>query len=108
MAEGLLNWHALTDASIPQQAFLIALTEQAWSRYHVDGQWRLGDDALLRWGGTELALADTVLPAPPAVLMRVTRNLGLHPPRSVGAERAAWPAVIAEPFRHASYLDLCP
>ena len=106
VADGLMRWYAQRGMLDGQRTFLRTLLTQAWTRFYRDGGWRLGEDALLRWGGTALALGDTALPAPPAVLLRVSRELDVEEARSAAALRTAWPAVIADPFRHASWLAL--
>ena len=106
VADGLTRWYAQRGMLDGQRTFLRTLLTQAWTRFYRDGVWRLGEDALLRWGGTALALGDTALPAPPAVLLRITRELGLEESRSAAALRSARAAVSAEPFRHASWLNL--
>lgn len=106
VAEGLAAWRALTPAEPEARAFLRHVVEQAWARFFSDGQWRLGEDALLRWGGTELALADTALPAPPAVLMAVTRRLDLPALPVRRALDGVLPWVVQRPFGYASYVGL--
>ncbi|HEY9198809.1 MAG TPA: hypothetical protein VIR60_05530, partial [Gammaproteobacteria bacterium] len=112
VAEGLMSAYSVADPpgglSAEQRGFVQALIERAWAIYYSEDGWRSGEDALLRWGGTELALADSAVPAAPAVLLRLSRELGMEPRRGESALRAAWPAVIAAPFRHASYLGLYP
>lgn len=106
MAEGLAAWRVLTPAEPEARAFLRHVVEQAWARFFDDGHWRLGEDALLRWGGTELALADTALPAPPAVLMAVTRGLDLPALPVRRALDGVLPWVERQPFGYASYVGL--
>ncbi len=106
LAEGLAARLALTPAATADRAFLQRLVERAWTRFYIDGQWRLGEDALLRWGGTELMLADTALPAPPAVLMAVTRRLELPGLPVQPALDVVLPWVERQPFGFASYVGL--
>lgn len=106
VTQALLSWSGQRKTLDAERPLLNALLQQAWTRYHDNGHWRLGEDALLRWGGTRLALADTAQPAPPAVLLQVAETLEWQPERTAAAVRAAWPAVDADPFRHASWLRL--
>lgn len=105
-AEGLAAWMALTQAASEERTSLLHLVERAWARFFIDGQWRLGEDALLRWGGTELALTDTALPAPPAVLMAVTRRLDVPEIPVRRALDGVLPWVERQPFGHASFVGL--
>ncbi|WP_297527610.1 thioredoxin domain-containing protein [Thiohalobacter sp.] len=89
-----------------------ALAAEAWRRFYAHGRWRLGNDHGLPWGGGRAAVADDALPAPPAVLLTVTRRLqqqGLDPaPQGAFREAldSAAPLVAAAPFRHASWVAL--
>ncbi|MDX5409276.1 MAG: DUF255 domain-containing protein, partial [Thauera sp.] len=58
---GLQNWQAARDAG--PDAPVTVLLRQAWQRFHADGRWRLGEDALLRWDSGAELLADGPLPA---------------------------------------------
>lgn len=106
VTEGLARWYAVRGSLPEHRPSVQALLREAWGRFYRAGDWRLGEDALLRWGGTRLALADTAQPAPPALLLRLTRELEVESvPHDAALERA-WPAVRAQPFRHASWLPL--
>jgi len=88
------------------------LAAEAWRRFYAYGRWRLGDDNGLPWGGGHAAVADDALPAPPAILLAVTRWLqqqGLDPaPQGAFREAldSAAPIVAAAPFWHASWVGL--
>ena len=83
------------------------LVDRAWARFHDarDG-WRLGEDALLRWGVGGSSVPDGPLPAPPAVLMALSRDLGVASPQLHRALAQAQPAVSRAPFEHASHVAL--
>ncbi|MFP5505515.1 MAG: thioredoxin domain-containing protein, partial [Gammaproteobacteria bacterium] len=101
---GLQDWQAVRGGR--PGATVAALLRQAWQRFHVDGRWRLGEDALLRWdSGVEL-LADGPLPAPPAVLLAASRRAGLGDLPVRPALNGLMPWVARQPFEYASYVAL--
>ncbi len=89
-----------------------ALAAEAWRRFYAYGQWRLGGDTGLPWGGGQAAVADDALPAAPAVLLATSRRLAERgaDPAPPGAWRealeSAAPVVAAAPFWHASWVGL--
>ena len=103
---GLQNWQAARDAGT--DAPVTVLLRQAWQRFHADGRWRLGEDALLRWDSGAELLADGPLPAPPAVLLAASRRAGLRDVPVRGALDALLPWVARQPLDYASYVGVMP
>ena len=105
---GLQRWGSVSGASADQRDRLGQLIEQAWSRFYAAGRWRLGEDALLRWGSGATALEDGPMPAPSAVLMAISREVRSQTERTDEALRDALPWVQSDPFGYASHLILYP
>jgi uncharacterized protein len=103
---GLQDWRAVRGGD--QDGPIAELLRQAWKRFHMDGRWRLGEDALLRWDGGPALLADGPLPAPPAVLLAATRRAGLRDVPLDHALEDILPWVVRQPLDHASYVELFP
>ena len=107
VAAGLRDYGEVFGADADAERRLRDLTEQAWARFYAEeGGWRLGEDALLHWGVAGSAVPDGPLPAPPAVLMAVSQDLGVAVPRLRQALAQALPVVRRAPFVHASYAAL--
>lgn len=111
VAAGLHAYGTVFGADAADGGRIRDLLARAWARFHdEDAGWRLGEDALLRWGTGGRAVPDGPLPAPPAVLMGVLRQLDpAAVPAAAGVERAlaqALPAVRRAPFAHASHVAL--
>lgn len=107
VAAGLRTYADVFGADKDDHRRLRELVDRAWSRFHDDRDgWRLGEDALLRWGVGGAAVSDGPLPAPPALLMALSQELDATAPQLRRALARALPVVARAPFAHASHIAL--
>jgi uncharacterized protein len=103
VAAGLADWAGVVDDP-GALALSQRLVELAWRDFRTDTGWRLEHSPLLPAIPDEAALADTALPSPSAILLRLTL---VHPVAELRAHaRTTLPdtarSVIRDPFSHAS------
>ena len=108
VAEGLWAWSQVAGGGEAERHRRLAarLVESAWQRFHGEDGWRLAESLLIPIETGEPAIADSALPAPPAVVMQVGRAMRLDAKRRRGALLAAAPVVERNPFWYASYVKL--
>jgi len=107
VTKGLLRWRAVS-GNTGDASRLRNLVEQAWQRFFTAGRWRLGEEALLRWGQGDVVIADGAMPSSPALLLGVSRQLEVRAEQTDKVLRAALPLVRKNPFGYASYVALYP
>jgi uncharacterized protein YyaL (SSP411 family) len=107
VARGLKDW-GLAVGSKQDLALVGQLTEIAWERFRADGGWRLTDTALLPGIPPETALADSPLPSPAAVLMRLSLQSDDARLQALSREalRQGAATVAANPFAFADHAAL--
>lgn len=69
------------------RTFVAVLLNLAWQRFHEPGGWRMDDAPLLPGMGVETAMVEGALPAPSALLIRLT--LAFEDPQLVARARGA-------------------
>lgn len=104
VSEGLLAWQQAYAKS--GDRLIQALIDHAWQAFYIDGRWRHGQDRLLNWRVGDLAVGDGPMPAPPAVLMRVSRASGRQQANIDKALQRAQTRVEEQTFWYASYVGL--
>jgi uncharacterized protein YyaL (SSP411 family) len=75
VAAGLWAWQQVSGQP---DRWLPKLIAEAWRRFHVNGGWRLSEDAWLALALTPAALEDGVLPSPPLRLVEVSLQWAHH------------------------------
>jgi hypothetical protein len=99
LAQGLWDWGQV-GGSEAERARALPLVDLAWSRFHGEDGWRLDADSLLPGVPAEVALRDSPLPSPVAVVIALALAGG--DPGQVERARAALarsaPVVAANPF----------
>ena len=66
-------WHYAKVSGDPaDRTFFAALIRSAWQRFHGDGGWQLDDDPLIPVLGAQAAMSEGALPAPSAVIIRLS------------------------------------
>jgi len=74
VAQGLLDYARYSQKASDLDAAAVVI-RQAWKRYFASQGWQLQQDPLLKYGARQRVIADSALPSPSAVLIRVTRQL---------------------------------
>lgn len=67
---------ARTSGEAADRTFATALLSLAWQRFHGTGGWRMDDEPLIPGLGEDSAMRDGALPAPSAVLIRLSLDSG--------------------------------
>ncbi len=109
VAEGLLAWARLTGAA-EDYRLALAVTRAAWKRFYSSRGWRLADQSLMAAEPGQDVLSDGPIPAPSAVLIRVSLELAVHE-RDAALRRQALAALNSghgligqDPVLHASHI----
>jgi uncharacterized protein YyaL (SSP411 family) len=104
VARGLRDWGTVagSDQDLRLSRRLVAL---AWERFYGDGGWRLAEAPLLPLVPPEPAVADSPLPSPAAVLIRLTLEGGDAAVKDLALDALARSAatVAANPFAFADH-----
>ena len=111
VARGLLDW-AETSKQAQDFHLLEQIVTQAWQRYFSSDGWRLSEDILIPYGGSEAILADGAMPSPSAVMIETTFRLLKHKPNpqlqglAAKAIRADSESLSDSPFSYATHLSV--
>jgi uncharacterized protein YyaL (SSP411 family) len=99
LAQGFWDWAQLS-GSEADRVLALRLVGLAWSRFHAEDGWRLDADALLPGIPAEVALRDSPLPSPVAVLIAIALASGDAElaARARSALARSAPVVAANPF----------
>jgi hypothetical protein len=93
---------------VAEDGTVAELLGQAWQRFHVQGRWRLGEDALLLWDSGPNLLADGPCQRRPRCCWpRPDRRDCVNLPLQRALEDIL-PWVAKQPLKHASYIGLFP
>ena len=77
VAEGLLAWAQLTGVD-EDYRLALAVVRAAWKRFYSRQGWRLADRSLMAAEPGQDVMSDGPMPAPSAVLIRVSLTLAAH------------------------------
>ena len=102
IAQGLMSWSEVT-GSQADRALAVRLVKEAWRRFY-DRGWRLTDHPLLPAMPVEVALADSALPSPTALVLGLSLNSGEVDlaARAREAMELGRPAISERPFSYAT------